>query len=341
MSARLLPVLLLGLGGCTLVVQGTMQDVTVTSEPKGATVVAGEQRGVTPVTLKLPKEEQTVLVRMEGYREARVPLTLGVSNWFIGSVAMGVVASVVDIAAGSWKEFDSAAVHVKLEALPGTIEEIPLPVDSEPPGADVLIGGVVYGKTPGEIRVPWPLGEPEKSLTFRLEGYRERSVAVLRSDLKVAKVVLEGLAVPVVTTLGSNPAGAEVRIDGRRVGQTPLTLTLQWGPKDRPRAVEVALPGYHPEKRTLGPRQAELAVALREVVEEKPLKIAVEPKGAKVVVDGKPAGEAPLTVKLSWSVSQRKHTVTASLPGYATKTVEVGRADADKPLEIRLQPSIP
>lgn len=324
-----------------MLVQGTMQDVTVTSEPKGAAVTVAGQRGITPVTLKLPKEEQTVVVRMEGYREARVPLTLSVSNWFIGSVAMGVIASVVDIAAGSWKEFDTTAVHVRLEALPGTVEELPLPVDSDPPGADVLIGGVVYGKTPGEIKVPWPLGEPEKSLTFRLEGYRDRTVAVLRSDLRIGKVLLEGRPVPVLTTLGSDPPGAEVRIDGKPAGRTPVTLTLEWGPKDGPRAVDVALPGYHPEKRTLGPRQAELAVALREVVEEKPLRIVVEPKGAKVVVDGQPAGEAPLTVRLAWSVSRRKHVVTASLPGYATKTVEVGPADADKPFEIRLQPSIP
>src|SRR5687767_7672850 len=113
---------LLALSGCTLVMQGTSQDVTFTSEPPGATVSVAGQTGVTPVKLTLPKEDHLVEVRRDGYRETQVALTRHVSPWFYGSCVMGVLAAGTDILAGSWKEFDLTEIAVVLEALPGTIE---------------------------------------------------------------------------------------------------------------------------------------------------------------------------------------------------------------------------
>lgn len=342
---RAASVLALGLGllalgpGCTLVVQGTSQDVHVKSEPPGAVVSVAGKTGVTPVTFNLPKEDQVFDVRRDGYREARVELGRHISPWFIGSIAMGLIASTADILAGSWKEFDSTEIFVILEPLPGTIEELAVEVASEPPGAEVLVGDVVYGRTPGEIRLPWPVGDPEKSLTFRLAGYRPKTVALKRGEKKPGAVALDPLPVRVATTFTSTPAGALVRVGARVVGRTPVTVDLEWLPADGPRPVEFTLEGHHPEKRELAPRQAELAGALREVVEEIPLKISAEPKGAKVSVDGVPAGEAPLEVKLAWSLNRARHVVTVSHPGYTTRRVEVLRADAAKPLEVRLEAS--
>ena len=58
-----------------------------------------------------------------------------------------------------------------------------------------------------------------------------------------------------------------------------------------------------------------------------------------MTVDGVPAGEAPLEVKLAWSLSRVRHLIVVSHPGYATKRVEVLRADAAKPLDVRLEAS--
>lgn len=327
---------LFALSGCTLVMQGTTQDVHFKSEPAGATVRVAGQTGVTPVTLTLPKEDFDVVVKRDGYRDARVQLTRKISPWFIGSCAMGVIAAATDILAGSWKEFENAEIHVRLEALPGTIEQLPVRVESEPPGAEVLVGDVLYGRTPADLRLPWPKNDTEKTLTLRLAGYRAKTLAVRREERNVGPVPLELAPVKVPTTFTSTPPGAEVRLGGRVLGRAPLTVDLEWSLKDAPRAVELALDGHHLEKRELKPKQADLAVALREVVEELPLKISVEPKGAKVTIDGVPAGEAPLEVKLGWSISKTKRFVVVSHPGYATKRVELTRADAAKPLEIRL-----
>ncbi|HEX7900409.1 MAG TPA: PEGA domain-containing protein [Planctomycetota bacterium] len=330
---------LLALAGCTLVMQGTTQDVTFSSEPPGATVSVAGLTGVTPVTLTLPKEDHAVDVRRDGYRDAQVVLTRKISPWFIGSCVMGVLAAGTDILAGSWKEFDSTEVLVTLEALPGTVQQLAVAVESDPSGAEVLIGDVLYGRTPAELRLPWLKGDTEKTLTLRLAGYRPKSFALKRDERKIGPVALDLAPVRVATTFSSTPPGAEVRVGGRVLGRAPLTVDLEWSLKDGPRAVELALDGHHVEKKQLAPRQAELAAALREIVDEIPLKITVDPKGAKVTIDGAAAGEAPLEAKLSWSVSRVKHVVTVSYPGYATKKIELSRADAARPLDVRLSAS--
>jgi hypothetical protein len=325
--------------GCTLVVQGTSQDVLVKSEPPGAVVTVAGKTGVTPVTFNLPKEDHVLDVRREGYHDARIELGRHISPWFIGSIVMGVIASGADILAGSWKEFDQTELLVVLEPLPGTVEELAVDVASEPPGAEVLVGDVVYGRAPGQIRLPWPAGDPEKILTFRLAGYRPKTVALRRGEKKAGPVALDPLPVRVATTFTSTPPGALVRVGARVVGRAPVTVDVEWLPVDGPRPVEFSLDGHHPETRELAPRQAELAASLREVVEEIALKVGAEPKGAKVTVDGVPAGEAPLEIRLAWSLSRPRHVIVVSHPGYATRRIEVLRADAAKPLDVRLDAS--
>ncbi len=327
------------LAGCTLVMQGTTQEVHFRSEPPGALVSVAGKTGTTPVTLSLPKEDHVIDIRREGYREARVELGRRISPWFIGSVLMGVLAAGTDILAGSWKEFDATEILVVLEALPGTLEELAVAVATDPPGAEVLVADVLYGRTPAELRLPWPAGEPEKTLTFRLAGYHPKSVALKRGEKSLGPVPLEPVPVKLATTFTSTPSGAEVRLAGRVVGRTPVTVEVDWLPRDGPRAAEFALAGYHVEKRSLAPRQAELAAPLRELVEEIPLRITADPKGAKVTLDGAAAGEAPVELRLAWSASRTRHVLTVSHPGYATKRVEILRADAAKPLDVRLTPS--
>jgi hypothetical protein len=328
------------LSGCTLIVQGTSQSVTFTSEPPGATFTVAGQTATTPATLELPKDDYQIAFRRSGYEDVSVELHRKMSAWFLGSILMGVIASSVDLATGAWKEFESTDVKVTLQALPDTVIELPVTLSSDPPGADILIDKRSYGSTPRELRLSWQPKEPEKTVTFHLTGYAEKSLALLRSE-KTLAASLEALPVPVTVKFASKPPGAEVRLDGRPQGKTPIPVELSWKTGDKPRTAEWTLEGYKPERRDITKDTKELVVELQEVVEEIVLPLKIEPAGSKVVVDGVALPDGSKQVKLPWSLSKVKHTLTLSQPGYSPKTVEVQRGAAAVPLEVRLAPALP
>lgn len=340
-SSRVLGVaVLVALSGCTLVVQGTKQQVRFDSEPQGAAFSVAGQNAVTPATLELPKDDYQIAFKHAGYEDASYDLKRGVSNWFIGSVCMGVISLTIDIATGAWKEFESTDVKVTLQPLPDTVVELAVAVGSDPTGADIVIDGRSYGTTPRDLRLSWQPNEREKAVTLRLAGHEPKTVALLRNE-KSLGAALEALPVPVTVRFATTPPGADLRIDGKPQGRTPLAVDLTWKKNDPARSADFSLDGYKPEKRELTRDTKEVTVALQEVVEEIVLPLKIEPAGAKVVVDGVALADGAKQVKLAWSLSKTKHTVTVSQPGYTTKTFEVKRGSASAPLEVRLVPALP
>lgn len=332
--------LLTTLSGCSLVMSGSSQQVEFTSDPPGASFEVAGQTATTPKTLDLPKDDYQIVFQHPGYEDSSVELKRKLCAWFYGSIAMGVISSSVDMLTGAWKEFETAQVHVVLQPLPDTVQELPVMITSDPAGADIVIAKRSYGVTPKELRLSWPPKEPEKEVTLTLAGHLPKTVALLRTE-KQLSAVLEPLPVPITIQIASRPAGAEVRIEGRLQGKTPLPVDLVWAKNDKPRSVEWSLEGYKTEKRELTRDSRNLSVDLQEVVEEIVLPLKIEPAGAKILVDGATLPDGAKQVKLAWSVSKTKHTVTLSQPGYTTKSVEVKRADAAKPLEVRLAPALP
>jgi hypothetical protein len=315
--------------------------VKFTSEPEGATVSVAGQTGTTPVTLEIPKDDYQVTFKRAGFEDQSVDLRRKMSAWFIGSIAMGVVASAIDFASGAWKEFESTEINVTLQPLPDTVQELPVSISSQPPGAEIVIARRSYGVTPKDLKLPWQPNEKDKEVTLRLDGYVDKSVALFRSEKQLG-AALEAKPLAVTLKLGSKPDKAEVRIDGRLLpGKTPITTDLTWKLGDKPRTVEWTLDGYTPEKREITRDTKDLQVEFQEAVEEIVLPLKIEPAGAKVVVDGKPLREGEKQVALKWSLSTTKHLVVLSQPGYATKTVEVVRSAAAGPLIVRLAPALP
>lgn len=332
--------LLAALSGCTLIVQGTSQTVTFTSEPPGATFTVAGQTATTPATLEVPKDDYHIAFRHEGYEDAAFELKQGVSNWFIGSIAMGVVAATIDLATGAYKEFETTDVRVTLQALPGTVQELPVTIASRPPGADIVIANRSYGVTPKELRLSWQPAEREKEVLLTLQGYQPKKAALLRAE-KQLHAALEALPVPVTVRFSSKPPSAELRIDGRPQGKTPVPVDFLWKAGDKPRIAEWTLDGYRTEKREITRESRDVTVELQETVEEIVLPLKIEPAGAKVVVDGVALPDGAKQVKLAWSISRTKHTLVLSQPGYKSRTVEVKRGEAAGPLEVRLAPALP
>jgi len=120
-------------------------------------------------------------------------------------------------------------------------------VVSDPPGADVFINGA---KQSGQTPVTLPLAAGQYNLVLRLQGY----------DPYVGSVqVKENVQTQLNTTLNershnhiawaqveSNPAGAEIFIDGNSSGSfTPARVELPAGTH----TVTLKLDGYRPAKR--------------------------------------------------------------------------------------------
>lgn len=89
--------------GCGTIIHGGSQDVSIASEPSGATVeIDGTEVGDTPVTQSLDRGSQhTVEIGMDGYEAEQVIIENNVSGWVAGNIVFGgLIGLAVDAATG-------------------------------------------------------------------------------------------------------------------------------------------------------------------------------------------------------------------------------------------------
>lgn len=141
---------------------------------------------------------------------------------------------------------------------------------------------------------------------------------------------------PALATLevDSSPRGAEVFVDRRPVGNTPLVQEVSPGRHE----VELRLPGYQTFKATVNPKPAERVRLFAQLVPEAKtgfLYVNSTPQGAEVYVSGQFRGRTPISL----SLPEGRYPVELRLAGYepyrATLKVERGR---ETRLEVRLAP---
>jgi serine/threonine protein kinase len=162
------------------------------------------------------------------------------------------------------------------------------------------------------------------SLEVRKDGYRPVETALLIQPGTVSdqRLSLESLANGLF--LSSDPAGAEVFINGaKQSGQTPVTLPLAPGTYK----FMLRLQGYEPYTDTVQVKdnaQTQLATKLTEKSNSRIAWAQVNtiPQGAEILVDGSPTGKTtPSRVELPIGL----HTVTLRLEGFRDlrRTVQV------------------
>ncbi|WP_456365879.1 PEGA domain-containing protein [Thermococcus sp.] len=192
-----------------------------------------------------------------------------------------------------------------------------LTVNSNPSGAEVYVDGKLVGTTPLEnYRIPAGIHEVVvKKSTYVPAAY---AVQIKANELKTLNVVL----VPATgkLTVNSNPSGAEVYIDGKKVGTTPLrNYTIPEGIHE----VAVRKAGYAERAYAISIKYGELKV-LNVTLSPEMGKLTVKsnPSGAEVYVDGRKVGTTPLE---NYTVTAGTHEITLIKDGYQnfTKTVTV------------------
>jgi formylglycine-generating enzyme required for sulfatase activity len=196
-----------------------------------------------------------------------------------------------------------------LAKLPGKLRiDVPAP-------AHVTVDGKDIGQAPGEFE----LAAGKHALQIAAERYQPFTATVEITGLGKVQTFKPAL-VPgwAEVTIKSEPAGAQVLVNGESRGATPLTTQIMAG--NHP--LELRLEGFKPwttdvqvkanEPLALGPVKLGLP--------DGHLAVRSEPAGASVSVAGVYRGQTPLDLELRPDIQQ---TLVLTRPGYEAATREV------------------
>ena len=262
--------------------------VTVTSQPAGATVIVdGMDRGTTPITLfDLAPGRHHIKYRLAGYVEADRFVDTNHEGPFIEK-------------------------NVVLKEEKGL-----LLLKTEPAGANIVIDGVTVGQTP---RLVTHLAAKDVyNVRLRKAGYQDQLIQVRfegrRPLVREETLVLASGTVNVL----SDPAGAEVTLNGIVRGKTPVLV------RDVPRGravVKFRLDGFDEEVRELAINAGDvqtLSVPLKG--QPGTLRLSSVPEGARFYLNDEPRGRGPLAIP---GLNPGEYVVRAEMEGYGTMTKSV------------------
>lgn len=256
---------------------GTMN---ITSEPSGAEVsILGKVIGTTPrVTNPVPSAMYIVKISTDGYEPAWLP---------------------VNVLPG--RQVDA---HVALVPENATVI-----INSDPVGAQVQMNGKDYGGTP--VILP-DLALGSYSASVQMPGYTRREVSW---KVQNGRPIL--INVPLMNNIGtlaleSDPAGAEIEIDGKSYGNTPFKDFLEQGQH----TIRLEKTGYKPYEKIVTVKRDE-TTDVSATLEMLPGSLAIEsePTGAALFINGVDYGVTPYKRD---SIEAGDYTVRLSMNGYDT-----------------------
>jgi archaellum component FlaG (FlaF/FlaG flagellin family) len=245
----------------------------------------GEARGSSPLILEdLPAGTYLLTASREDCNEARRTVTLSAG--------------------------ETEAIEMHLAPLTGLVL-----VHSSPPGASVTVGDEVRGTTPLLLQ-DLPYGRNPAQV--ELEGYQTEDVSIDVTDRRPVKLDLVMVKDTASLSITSEPDGASVVINGTPYGDTPCQFD---GLSKGTALIRIRKPGFMDYERSMDLRAGE-TYSIRAQLERIPgtLEVVALPEGARVYVDDRLMGEAPVAVE---RLESGPHTVRVELRGHATQTREV------------------
>jgi len=282
--------------------------LSIESVPAGAVVIIdGSRKGVTPWVGPLDAGRHQVVLKKQGRRE---------------------VASDFEMPEGR-------DLSLRLELPPPAASSAPrLVVVSKPEGATVKVDGKEVGATPwaGAVKAG------KRALEVALEGHvaeKREVTAAANRELEVS-FALQRVAGPAKMVVETEPAGADVSVDGEEKGKSPLTLQLAAGEHD----IEASKDGFKgvAQKITVENGQhASLRLALAPAGKkpESIIAVATDPKGARLYVDGKLVGETPVKVKST----PGQHAIRVTMDGFQPRSAKI-KLPEGKDFELRVAVSL-
>lgn len=180
-------------------------------------------------------------------------------------------------------------------------------IESEPSGATILAGDQEVGVTPATIE----LLEGSHEVTLSKDGFSSWDGTVV-AEPNVAQALPLVVLPPADARLIVNtiPRGANVTVNGRYRGQSPLTLSLS---PEVDYNIGLSKAGYGVTRRSLRlESNASESITVDLSARLGTVTVAVQPEDATVYVDGRPRGKGKTTVRLS----SAPHTIEVRRSGY-------------------------
>ena len=215
---------------------------------------------------------------------------------------------------------DSQRFEFSLQPRPGLVE-----IRSQPPGATVSLDGEPLGDTP---LAALELAPGEYQLALSHPRYLPVTTTLSVTGRGKSETIEQVLAPAwAAVDISSEPAGAEILVDGEPVGLTPATLELLQGE----RQLLLRLPGFASWQRTLAVTAGEDTEL--DTVQLLPaagiLELSSTPSGANVTLDGEFQGQTPLSLNLEPDRAQR---LMLTRPGYRrhSETVQLAAGVSER-----------
>ncbi len=214
----------------------------------------------------------------------------------------------------------------EMQPLPGR-----LTITSEPPGAEVRVANKIAGVTPlPDVR----LAAGSHELHFTADGYQALGHRVEVEGFDKTQKVAVTLLPKAEVHFSSQPAGAEIAIDGQVLGRTPATLGLDAGRQE----VSLSLAGYRPWSGEIEVKGSEAMTVPEVTLQKAPagIRIVSTPSGAGVVIGGRVQGKTPLTAAVEPDAPTE---IILTHPGYHDlRNVMTVPANTVEQLEVTLTP---
>lgn len=224
-------------------------------------------------------------------------------------------------------------------------------VDSYPQRAAVTVNGKSIGATPTQYTVD--NAKKAVDMTFELPGYFPKTISYTAgASPQPIMVTLGAMTQPGSFEIRSEPAGANVTLDGRAVGTTPLTLPVEFKRNSDTapwiaQRLAVSKADFQPETVTLTSETRNVPLVrlglLKDTREYTITTTSMEGAAlnAQVMLEGKAVGKTPLKLPIVYRRDDKsrpwpKFAVSVEMPGqYKPASVELSY-DRDTTVALKL-----
>ena len=232
-----------------------------------------------------PAGAKLFLVEASRSLESGQTLELEPGNYTINASEPTYVPQTVKF---SLKPGEARTVSIKLVSNIGKLSVI-----TEPAGAEISVNGDSKGKSPLAL----DLAQGEYSIEAKLANYRSQTVKqVVEAGGRLQTLAMALKPKPIGLKIQTQPSGAEIYVNGKLAGKTPLDTKLEVGSYE----LQTSLKGYRPQKHMLhteaGDAASDFTYKLDPIIGS--LTINTQPAGAQVYVDDQPKGQTPANMPL-------------------------------------------